>query len=53
MASCIFCKRDKGKLCDQKMADLPKEIVTSDFPPFTNVRVDYFGPTEVIKDAVM
>ena len=29
------------------MANLPKERVTSDKPPFTFVRVDYFGPIEV------
>jgi len=29
------------------MADLPKERITPDLPPFTNVGVDYFGPIEV------
>ncbi len=29
------------------MADLPKERLIADLPPFTNVRVDYFGPVEV------
>ncbi|KAK1796717.1 hypothetical protein P4O66_009738 [Electrophorus voltai] len=27
-----------------KMADLPVERVIPELPPFTNVRVDYFGP---------
>lgn len=29
------------------MADLPKERILPDNPPFTNVGVDYFGPIEV------
>ena len=29
------------------MADLPKERITPDKPPFTAVGVDYFGPLEV------
>ncbi len=29
------------------MADLPKERITADLPPFTNVGVDYFGPIDV------
>ena len=32
---------------EQKMADLPKERIIPDLPPFTNVGVDYFGPVEV------
>ena len=29
------------------MADLPKERLQADLPPFTNVGIDYFGPFEV------
>lgn len=47
LSSCVFCKHHKGKMCDQKMADLSKERTTSDLPPFTNVGVNYFGPIEV------
>lgn len=38
----------------QKIADLPKERIVPDHPPFTNVGVNYFGPIEVRKggDAV-
>ncbi len=28
------------------MADLPKERLQADFPPFSYVGVDYFGPFE-------
>lgn len=31
------------------MADLPKEQILPDCPPFTNVGIDYFGPIEVRK----
>lgn len=47
LASCIFRKRHKGKLCNQKMADRPKERITSDVSHFTSVGVNYFGPIEV------
>ena len=29
------------------MAVLPRDRITPDLPPFTNVGVDYFGPIEV------
>lgn len=29
------------------MADLPKERITPDEPPFTNVGIDFFGPFEI------
>lgn len=29
------------------MADLPKERIVPDLPPFTNVGVDYFGPVGI------
>ena len=29
------------------MADMPKERISPDLPPFTNVGVAYFGPIEV------
>ncbi|KAL7841259.1 hypothetical protein SRHO_G00249500 [Serrasalmus rhombeus] len=42
----VVCKRVRGKFGEQKMADLPKERVRADLPPFSNVGVDYFGPFE-------
>lgn len=47
LSSCVFCSQQKGKLGEQRMADLPSERLTVDLPPFTNVGVDYFGPIEV------
>lgn len=47
ISSCSICRRQRGKLVAQKMADLPIERITSDLPPFSNVGVDYFGPVEV------
>lgn len=47
ISQCTFCRRHKSKLGEQKMADLPKERLLPDLPPFTNVGVDYFGPLEV------
>ncbi len=47
ISSCTFCRRYKGKLGEQRMADLPTERITADLPPFTNVGVDYFGPIDV------
>lgn len=32
---------------EQKMADLPRERIVPDLPPFTNVGVDYFGPVSI------
>ncbi|XP_072768487.1 uncharacterized protein [Nerophis lumbriciformis] len=44
---CIVCKRQRSKVGEQKMADLPLERIEPDKPPFTNVGVDYFGPIEI------
>lgn len=47
IAECTTCRRYRGKLGEQKMADLPEERVMPDKAPFTDVGVDYFGPIEV------
>ncbi len=44
ISKCVICKRYKGKLGEQKMADLPVERITPDLPPFTNTGVDFFWP---------
>ena len=40
---CVKCRLLRGKLGEQKMADLPNDR-TLDGPPFTNCGVDIFGP---------
>ena len=44
LKSCVVCKRLYGKPCEQLMADLPKERLESNRPPFTSVGIDVFGP---------
>ena len=40
---CVTCKKLRGKLEEQKIADLPEER-SSDAAPFTYVGMDMFGP---------
>lgn len=47
ISKCGVCRCQRGKLVEQKMTDLPKERISPELPPFTNVGVDYFGPVEV------
>ena len=47
ISQCSYCRRLNGRAMEQKMADLPKERIVPDLPPFTNVGVDYFGPVEI------
>lgn len=47
ISGCGFCRRHNRRATVQKMADLPKERILPDLPPFTNTGVDYFGPVEV------
>jgi len=44
LSKCIVCRRQSASVGEQKMANLPKDRVTPDEPPFTRVGVDYFGP---------
>ena len=41
---CVVCRKQRAKVCEQQMADLPQDRVTAENPPFTCVGVDYFGP---------
>ena len=41
---CVVCRKQRAKVCEQQMSDLPKDRVTAENPPFTCVGVDYFGP---------
>ena len=40
---CVPCRRYRGQMGEQKMADLPPERTSAD-APFTNSGVDLFGP---------
>ena len=43
VGKCVKCRLLRGRLGEQKMADLPNDR-TLDGPPFTNCGVDMFGP---------
>lgn len=47
LSECTVCRRLHAKVGEQKMADLWEGRLLPDKAPFTNVRVDYFGPFEV------
>ena len=42
--TCFDCRRRQAPVGEQKMADLPKDRITPDKPPFSFVGVDCFGP---------
>jgi hypothetical protein len=44
LRNCVLCKRLRGALGSQRMADLPKERVTPHKPPFSSIGIDCFGP---------
>ncbi|XP_036952753.1 uncharacterized protein LOC119018863 isoform X3 [Acanthopagrus latus] len=44
---CITCRKLRGKLEHQKMADLPADRLTPE-PPFTSVGLDVFGPWPIM-----
>ena len=43
---CVTCKRLRGRLMEQKMADIPADRLTTE-PPFTHVGLDVFGPWSI------
>jgi hypothetical protein len=45
----VDCRKRQGPCGEQKMADLPKDQVIPNNPPFTFVGVDCFGPFLVKK----
>ncbi len=44
LARCVTCHRLHSSTEKLMMADLPSDRVMPDYPPFTRVGVDYFGP---------
>ncbi|XP_071085479.1 uncharacterized protein [Haliotis cracherodii] len=44
---CVKCRKLRGREAQQKMANLPVDRLTQS-PPFTYVRVDTFGPWNVV-----
>lgn len=47
ISECTVCRRLRGRVGEQKMANLPEDRLLPDKPPFTNVGVDFFGPFDV------
>ncbi len=44
ISKCTVCRRLHAKVSERKMADLPRDRLLPDNPPFTHTGVDYFGP---------
>ena len=44
LSECFLCRKVGAARGEQLMANLPKERLTPENPPFTSVGVDYFGP---------
>lgn len=53
ISDCTVCRRLLATGGEQKMADLPKDMLIPDLPPFSHVGVDYFGPIEVKRGRTM
>ena len=47
LSECFLCRKLGAARGEQLMANLPKERLTPENPPFTSVGVDYFGPLYV------
>lgn len=45
--NCVTCRKLRGKMQTQKMADLPADRVNPE-PPFTTVGLDVFGPWTIV-----
>ena len=44
LSKCLLCRKLKGRVMEQRMADLPADRLVPDQPPFTCAGIDYFGP---------
>lgn len=49
---CTTCRRYRATTLEQKMADLPKERLSIEDPPFTHTGCDYFGPFDIKRGRV-
>ena len=47
LSRCTTCRRQHGAPAIQMMADLPRNRVVPDEPPFTRTGVDLFGPFDI------
>ena len=47
LSECFLCRKLGAARGEQLMANLLKEKLTPEDPPFTSVGVDYFGPMYV------
>lgn len=45
--TCVICRKLRGRLEHQKMADLPADRPIPE-PPFTTVGLDVFGPRSIM-----
>lgn len=44
---CVTCRKLRGRVSQQKMADLPADRLSTE-PPFTHVGLDIFGPWNIV-----
>lgn len=44
LSDCFICRKRQAPVGEQKMADVPHDIITPNKSPFTYVSVDCFGP---------
>ena len=47
IAKCVLCRRYRGRLKVQKIANLPEKRLQPNQPAFVKSGVDYFGPFEI------
>ena len=47
LSECFLCRKLGAVRGEQLMANLPKERLTPENPPFTSVGMNYFGPLYV------
>ncbi|XP_033633153.1 uncharacterized protein LOC117294746 [Asterias rubens] len=47
IGKCVTFRKQRARVMEQKMADLPSDRLRPDEPPFTRVGMDYFSPFDV------